>query len=170
MSQINTTRDAGTGRGTVWDIQGAPGSAAPGHAAARPVAAFTFTSATWSAPAGVALRRDETEEDAVPERAPSLLDRVMERKVAQWTAAYLAGAWLTLQLMDVLADIWDLSVVVQQIVSLVLGLGVMPALVVAWYHGEKGRQEVCSAECTLIAASIMASMAAIWMFCLTAVS
>ena len=61
----------------------------------------------------------------------------------QWTVAYLAIAWVVLQLMDILAEIWSWSVFFQQVVSLVLAFGTLPVLVVAWFHGEKGRQEIC---------------------------
>lgn len=164
MSQINTTRDAGTGQGTLWNIRGGTAPAGLGPRIESGAAALTVTSASrgelsgrWSRP-------------AAPRPMDSLVCRAMDRKLVQWTAAYLTGAWLVLQFIDVLAEIWSVSMVLQQVVSLVLGLGVLPALVVAWYHGEKGRQEICSTECALVAATIMASVVAIWMFCLTTVS
>lgn len=170
MSQINLTRDAGTGTGTVWDIRGTTGMAGRGAPEGLPAATFTFTSSVWGVPVDTSAVRESAAAGMATPRRASLAERIMERKLAQWTAAYLAGAWLVLQLIDVLADIWALSTLVQQLVSLVLGLGIMPALVVAWYHGEKGRQEVCSTECALMAASIMASVSAIWMFCLAAIA
>lgn len=164
MSQINTTRDAGTGQGTRWNIRGGTAQTGLGSRIESGAAALTVTSASrgelsgrWSRP-------------ATPPPLDSLARRAMDRKLVQWTAAYLTGAWLVLQFIDVLAEIWSFSMVLQQVTSLVLGFGVLPALVVAWYHGEKGRQEICSTECALVAATIMASVVAIWMFCLTTVS
>lgn len=164
MKTMNATRDAGTGTGTVWDIRGTTGTAGHVPAARNHTAAYTFTSATW----GDALAASAIRERPTAARAPaaSFLGRVMKRKMAQWTAAYLGGAWAVIQLIDVLAGTWAVPALIQQLAFLVLGLGIMPTLVVAWYHGEKGRQEVCPTECTLIAASIMASVAAVWMFCL----
>ena len=170
MSQINLTRDAGTGTGTVWDIRGTTGMAGRGTPEALPAATFTFTSSVWGVPVDASAIRGAEASAAVAPQHASLADRIMERKVAQWTVAYLAGAWLVLQLIDVLADVWALSILIQQLVSLVLGLGIMPALVVAWYHGEKGKQEVCGTECALMAATIMASVSAVWLFCLASIS
>ncbi len=96
----------------------------------------------------------------------SLLDRLRERKVVQWTVAYLALAWLVLQLMDVLSEIWGWSVKFQQAVSLVAGFGVLPMLVVAWFHGEKGHQDICPMEAAIVAATIMGSVFVVWSFCL----
>lgn len=170
MSQVNLTRDAGTGIGTVWDIRGTTGMAGRGTPEGLPATTFTFASSVWSVPVDATAIRGAEASAEVAQRQASLADRIMERKVAQWTAAYLAGAWVVLQLIEVLADIWGLSVLIQQLVSLVLGLGIMPALVVAWYHGEKGRQEVCTTECALMAATIMASVAALWFFGLASIA
>lgn len=35
---------------------------------------------------------------------PSLIDRLKRRKLAQWGFAYLAGAWLLLEISDVVGD------------------------------------------------------------------
>jgi len=92
----------------------------------------------------------------------SLLDRLRERKIVQWTLGYLAIAWVVLQLMDILAEIWSWSVFLQQVVSLALAFGVLPMLVVAWFHGERGRQEVCPLEAALMAATLTGVTFAIW--------
>jgi len=99
---------------------------------------------------------------------PRLLQRLRERKVVQWTAGYIGMSWVVLQLMDVLGELWAWSIVAQQAVSLLLGFGILPALVVAWFHGEKGRQDICPMEATIVAASIMGSVFAVWSFCLGA--
>lgn len=117
------------------------------------------------------IRTARTQEAARPQeterpRCPSLLDRLRERKIVQWTVAYLALAWLVLQLMDVLSEIWGWSVKFQQAVSLVAGFGVLPMLVVAWFHGEKGHQDICPMEAAIVAATIMGSVFVVWSFCL----
>ena len=78
------------------------------------------------------------------------LDRLRERKCVQWMLAYLALGWLALQLGDVLSEVWSWSPNVLRSVSLVIGLGVLPAAVVSWFHGEQGRQEVCFGEAALL--------------------
>ena len=98
----------------------------------------------------------------------SMVERFRERKLVQWTAAYLAMGWLVLQLMDVLSDTWGWPIVAQQAVSLLLGFGTLPALVVAWFHGEKGRQDICATEAAIVAATIMGAVFAVWSLCLGA--
>lgn len=85
-----------------------------------------------------------------------------DRSLIHWTIAYLAGAWLLLQLMDVLGEIWHLPIDVQRFVCLALGLGIPPALVIAWYHGEKGRQGVCAVEVVLVGLLLAGSGAVLW--------
>jgi serine/threonine-protein kinase len=80
-----------------------------------------------------------------------LLQRFKERKVVQWVLAYLAGAFVVLQALDPIAQAWNLSDFIQQVVQILLVLGFFAALVLAWYHGEKGRQHVCGPELAMLA-------------------
>lgn len=100
-----------------------------------------------------------------PPTVRRLVLRLRDRKLFQWMAAYAAMGWIVLQSTQVLAEIWGWSALFQQVVSLLLGLGVLPALVVAWFHGEKGRQEVCRLEAALMAACVMGAVVAVWSFC-----
>ena len=102
------------------------------------------------------------EERAFVFRAPSppapehtLIERLRQRKLCRWTLAYVAVAWMLLQLTDVLSEVWSWSLFAQQMVSVVLALGLLPAVVVAWYHGEKGRQQVCKWEVAILTALIL---------------
>jgi TolB-like protein/Tfp pilus assembly protein PilF len=81
----------------------------------------------------------------------SFLHRLRERKLFQWALAYLAGAWLVLQLVDVLGQIFQWSLALQQGITIFLGVGFFVALLVAWYHGEQGRQRVSGPELLMIA-------------------
>jgi hypothetical protein len=78
--------------------------------------------------------------------------------------AYMAFAWIVLQLVGVLSGIWLWSIALQRVVSLMLGLGVLPASVIAWYHGERGRQDVSRAEVVILAALVVVSAFVIWSF------
>jgi TolB-like protein len=80
----------------------------------------------------------------------SLLTRLKERKLVQWALAYLAGAWVVLQVMDVLAEPLGLSAPFQLGVVVVVTAGFFVTLVLAWYHGEKGRQRVSGPELMMI--------------------
>jgi len=104
------------------------------------------------------LTRDE------PTSRPTLLDRLMERKVVQWFIAYIAVAWIVLQLTEILAGMWEIPINAQRAISLTLGLGTLPALVVAWYHGEMGRQRVCLPEVGLVGTLTVGVIATVWRF------
>ncbi|MGD2217981.1 MAG: hypothetical protein PVJ64_14585, partial [Gemmatimonadales bacterium] len=81
----------------------------------------------------------------------SLLQRLRERKLFQWALAYLAGAWVLFQGIEVMAEPWDLSPAFQRTVHLIVAVGFLVALVLAWYHGEQGRQRVSGVELLIIA-------------------
>jgi TolB-like protein/Tfp pilus assembly protein PilF len=81
-----------------------------------------------------------------------------ERKLVQWALAYLAGAWLLMQVVEVLAARWPLPLGLQRGIDLLLVVGFGLALVLAWYHGEQGHQRVSGPELVMIA--ILCTMAA----------
>lgn len=108
-----------------------------------------------------------TSRDRAPNRdfGPSLFERLSRRKLVHWIVAYLAGAWLLLQLTDVLSEIWAWPITLQRAVSLVLGMGLFPAIVVAWFHGEKGHQRVCLLEVAVVGTLVACASAVVWYFC-----
>jgi TolB-like protein/Tfp pilus assembly protein PilF len=85
----------------------------------------------------------------------SLLQRLKERKLFQWALAYLAGAWLAFQGIEVLAEPWGLSVGLQRNLHVLLGFGFIITLVLAWYHGERGRQRIGGIELLILAAILI---------------
>jgi TolB-like protein len=66
--------------------------------------------------------------------------------------------------MDALAEPLALSVVGQQGIVVVVGLGLPVTLTLAWYHGEKGRQRVSGPELLIIATllAIAAGLIGMW--------
>ncbi|MFW6331112.1 MAG: hypothetical protein ACOC3J_05235 [Gemmatimonadota bacterium] len=81
---------------------------------------------------------------------PFDLAEIRDRKVVQWGLAYLGGAWLLLQLMDVLETPLGISRPVFLAITLLILLGVPVTVVLAWYHGEQGRQRVSGPELMII--------------------
>jgi TolB-like protein len=81
----------------------------------------------------------------------SIFQRLRERKLFQWALAYLAGAWIVFQGIEMMAEPWGLSPGFQRTVHLLVGVGFLVALVLAWYHGEQGRQRVSGTELLIIA-------------------
>jgi TolB-like protein/Tfp pilus assembly protein PilF len=82
---------------------------------------------------------------------PSLFHRLKERKLFQWTVGYLAGAFVCLEAFDIVADQFGWALWIKQGVTVALLFGLAVTLVLAWQHGEKGRQEVSPGELILVA-------------------
>lgn len=80
-----------------------------------------------------------------------MLKRLKERKVVQWALAYLAGAWLVLEVAEYVSDAFGWPTLVLQLLLAAAVVGLFVTLVLAWYHGEKGRQRVGGAEIVLLA-------------------
>lgn len=80
-----------------------------------------------------------------------LLNRIKERNIPQWAFAYLAAGWVALQVLDVVADPWGVTDGMIRGVQALLVFGFLFAMVLAWYHGEVGRQQVTGVEILLLA-------------------
>lgn len=87
-----------------------------------------------------------------------LVRRVRERKIVQWALAYLAGAWALLEVFELVGAQFGWALELRQGVTVVLGAGFFAVLVVAWYHGERGRQRVGVAEVVLLGALVGATV------------
>jgi TolB-like protein len=81
----------------------------------------------------------------------SFWQRLRERKLVQWGVAYLAGAWLVLQVATLLGGQFELSAGILRAFTVVLAIGFFASLVIAWYHGERGQQTVTAAELLMLA-------------------
>lgn len=81
----------------------------------------------------------------------SLLIRLKERKLGQWGLAYLTGAWAFLEAIGFVADTFNWPGLFLQIITVLAIIGFFVTLVIAWYHGEKGRQRVSGAELVILA-------------------
>jgi serine/threonine-protein kinase len=92
---------------------------------------------------------------------PTLLQRLNERKLVQWALAYLAGAWVLFEVSDVVGGHlgWPRGLYLALLALLAVGFFV--TLVLAWYHGEKGRQRVSGPELMMVAALLVVAGAAV---------
>ncbi len=93
----------------------------------------------------------------------SVFQSLSQRKLIQWALAYLASAWFVLQLVDILGDRWSWPVAIQRVIDVLLVVGLFVTLVLAWYHGHKGRQRVSGPELLMVAALLVVGGAAIAM-------
>ncbi len=92
---------------------------------------------------------------------PTLLQRLKERKLVQWGLAYLAGAFVVFQLLDALEGALGLTPTIQRSVLVMVGIGFFITLILAWYHGEKGRQRVSGPELLMVTALLVVAGAAL---------
>jgi hypothetical protein len=75
------------------------------------------------------------------------LQRLKERKLVQWTLAYVAAAFALLQGVDVIAQRFGWPEQTMRLVIVALSVGFFVTLVLAWYHGERGDKAV-ALRCT----------------------
>jgi adenylate cyclase len=93
----------------------------------------------------------------------TLIQRLRRRKLVQWALAYLAGAWVLLQLITLLGTTYGWPAGVMRSAPVLLAVGFVAALVLAWYHGEKGRQRVSGPELLMLGALLLiAGTAVAW--------
>lgn len=78
------------------------------------------------------------------------LERIKQRKLFQWAAAYLAGAWLILQVADVVGEQFAWPNALLRSITALLAIGFFAVLVLAWYHGEQGRQKASGVELLML--------------------
>jgi len=88
---------------------------------------------------------------------PSLFSRLKDRKLVQWGVAYLAAAWVLVEATGHVIDQFAWPVGISQVVTILAFFGFFVVLVVAWYHGEKGRQWVSGPELLIIALLLLIS-------------
>jgi hypothetical protein len=75
------------------------------------------------------------------------LESVRERKLVQWALAYLAGAWLLLQVFGEVRDNFGWSPIYGRVLTVLLAVGLLAALVLACYHGERGSSGSAASSC-----------------------
>jgi TolB-like protein/tetratricopeptide (TPR) repeat protein len=92
------------------------------------------------------------------------LARLKQRKLVQWALAYLAGAWVLLQVLGLAADSFDWPHRVMQIAFAVIAVGFVMALVLAWYHGERGTQRVTGMELLILAVLLAIGGGLLWRY------
>lgn len=143
----------------------------------RPIRVFAITSRGLSVPSAEEVRagawRPEGTEPAPGQKTPrqtgpearakkgDLIRRIGRRSLVQWGFAYLAGAWAFLEAADFAqgAFLWSVGVSRALVIAVIAGLPV--TLVVAWYHGKRGRQTVTGPELALIGLILAAGVVTI---------
>ena len=97
-------------------------------------------------------------------------NRLTRRKVVQWGAAYAAGAWGFLQGLQYVSDAFGWPSQLRQVAILALLIGLPVALVIAWYHGDRGEQRVTATELTILTMLFVLGGGIFWRYQQVAVS
>jgi TolB-like protein/Tfp pilus assembly protein PilF len=92
------------------------------------------------------------------------LQRLKERKLVQWTVAYVAAAFALLQGIDIVAQRFGWPEQTMRLVIIALSVGLLVTLVLAWYHGERGAQRVTGTELLIIALVLALGGGLLWRF------
>ena len=90
----------------------------------------------------------------------SLVQSLTQRKIVQWAIAYVAGAWLLIEVLGFVAENFGWPAGIVRGAAVFLGIGFFVALVLAWYHGEKGQQRVTGLELLIITGLLLVAGAA----------
>ena len=92
------------------------------------------------------------------------LQRLKQRKLVQWTLAYIAAAFALLQGIDIVAQQFGWSEDVRRGITLALIVGFFVTLVLAWFHGERGAQRASGTELLVLALILGMGGGLLWLF------
>src|SRR5262245_16319425 len=92
------------------------------------------------------------------------LQRLKQRKLVQWAIAYVAAAFALLQGIDIVGQQFGWPEGVRRGITLALVVGFFVTLVLAWYHGERGKQRVTRTELLIIALVLALGSGLLWRF------
>ncbi|MGV8943054.1 tetratricopeptide repeat protein [Thermomonas sp.] len=93
-----------------------------------------------------------------------LWQRLKHRKLVQWAVAYVAAAFALLQGVDIVAQQFGWPETLQRGITLAMVLGFFVALVLAWYHGEKGEQSASTTELVILAVLLAIGGGLMWRY------
>ncbi len=78
------------------------------------------------------------------------LRQLRKRKIVQWALAYGAATWVLLQVLGFVVDSYDWPHTISRMGLVIVVIGFLVTMVLAWYHGELGKQEISRKEVLLI--------------------
>ncbi len=90
--------------------------------------------------------------------------QLKQRKLVQWTLAYVAAAFALLQGVDIVAQRFGWPEQTMRFVIIALSVGLFVTLVLAWYHGERGAQRVTGTELLILALLLALGGGFLWHF------
>jgi TolB-like protein/Tfp pilus assembly protein PilF len=91
-----------------------------------------------------------------------LLRRLRKRKLVQWVLAYIAAAFALIQVTDVVAQQFGWPDGARRGITIALAIGFFVAVVLAWYHGERGAQRASGTELLILAVLMAIGGTVVW--------
>jgi len=91
-----------------------------------------------------------------------LFQRLRERKLVQWALAYGAAAFALIQVLDVIGHQFGWPDAVGRAFTVAAAGGFFIALVLAWYHGERGAQRVSGTELLIVSVLLAIGGGLLW--------
>ena len=90
--------------------------------------------------------------------------KLRRRKVVQWGLAYAAGGWALLQVLGFAADSFNWPALTKQLAMLGFVFGLPAAIVLAWFHGDRGQQRLSAPELGLLTVLALAGGSGFWLY------
>ncbi len=97
-------------------------------------------------------------------RIEAIWEKLRRRKVAQWGFAYCLFGWGSLQGLEYLSNTFDWAPLLQQLATLLFLIGLPIALVVAWFHGDRGEQHVGAGEFLILFGLLLLGGGIFWWY------
>jgi serine/threonine-protein kinase len=138
------------------------------------IASFRTTSADDGA--GVRLNPEAASDgetqpgswDTLPRTGGGCVDgafeRLRQRKIVQWAIAYFAVAFGLIQVLDLVGQRFAWPDWIARAAIVVAAIGFAITLVLAWYHGERGRDRVTGVEVLIVVLLVAIGGAFVWHF------
>lgn len=97
-------------------------------------------------------------------RIAAIWEKLRRRKVAQWGLAYGLFSWGSLQVLEYLTNTFGWPQLLQQLATLLFLIGLPIALVIAWFHGDRGEQQVSAGEFLILFGLLLLGGGIFWWF------
>ena len=88
--------------------------------------------------------------------------RLKQRKLVQWALAYIAAAFAFLQGIDIVAAKFGWPDTIERLLIIAICVGFFITLLLAWYHGDQGRQRASGTELLLVALVLAVGGGFLW--------
>lgn len=85
----------------------------------------------------------------------SLIDKLKQRRIVQWSLGYIAAAWVAAQVAELLAHPWGIPPGWIRVLHVFLVAGLPITVILSWYHGERGQQRASGFEVGAIVALLL---------------